>query len=82
MNFGETGCPIKCPLYAKPVDFSKVYCPQAEYASTSVALSIPHANFLAGTEDMDLILEAIRKVRAKRQSTEPGVEEKKDDPEQ
>ena len=64
MNFGETGCPIKCPLYGKPVDFTKVYCPQAEHASTNVALSIPHANFLAGTEDMDLILEAIRKVRA------------------
>jgi len=64
MNFGETGCPIKCPLYGQPVDFTKVYCPQAEHASTNVALSIPHGNFLGGTEDIELILEAIRKVRA------------------
>ncbi len=64
MNFGRTGCPIKCPLYGKPVDYTQVHCPQAEYAFANVALSIPHANFLGGTEDMDLILEAIRKVRA------------------
>ena len=64
MNFGRTGCPIKCPLYGKPVDYTEVHCPQAEHAYANVALSIGHANFLGGTEDMDLILEAIRKVRA------------------
>jgi dTDP-4-amino-4,6-dideoxygalactose transaminase len=64
MSFGRTGCPIACPLYGKPVDFSQVYCPQAEHAFANVALSIGHRFFLGEQEDMDLILEAIRKVRA------------------
>jgi dTDP-4-amino-4,6-dideoxygalactose transaminase len=64
MNFGRTGCPIKCPLYGKPVDYTQVHCSQAEHAFANVALSIGHASFLGGTEDMDLILDAIRKVRA------------------
>lgn len=63
MNFGATGCPIKCPLYGRPVDFTQVHCPQAEHLYTNVALSIPHAYFLGDQQDMDLILEAIRKVR-------------------
>jgi dTDP-4-amino-4,6-dideoxygalactose transaminase len=64
MNFGRTGCPVACPLYGKPVDFSQVYCPEAENAFANVALSIGHRFFLGEQEDMDLILEAIRKVRA------------------
>jgi len=63
MNFGRTGCPIQCPLYGKPVDYAQVSCPQAEHVYAHVALSIPHAIFLGDTEDMDLILEAIRKIR-------------------
>lgn len=64
MNFGRTGCPVTCPLYGKPVDYTEVYCPQAEHVYANVALSIPHATFLGEQEDMELILEAIRKVRA------------------
>lgn len=63
MNFGRTGCPIKCPLYGREMDYSKVYCPEAERIYKEEALSIPHAIFLGDREDMDLILEAIRKVR-------------------
>ena len=64
MNFGRTGCPIKCPLYGKSVDYTKVHCPEAERIYETEALSISHAVFLGEREDMDLILEAIRKVRA------------------
>lgn len=65
MNFGRTGCPIKCPLYGKPVDYSQVHLPVAERLYETQALSLPHRLFLGDTtEDMDLILEAIRKVRA------------------
>lgn len=63
MNFGRTGCPIKCPLYGREIDYSKVYCPEAERIYKEEALSMPHAVFLGEKEDMDLILEAIRKVR-------------------
>lgn len=64
MNFGRTGCPIKCPLYGKPVNYQQVQCPTAERLYQTQALSISHAAFLGDTtEDMDLILEAVRKVR-------------------
>lgn len=64
MNFGRTGCPISCPLYGKELDFREVSCPQAEHVFENVALSIPHSSFLGDREDMDLILEAVGKVRA------------------
>ena len=65
MNFGRTGCPVKCPLYGKPVDYSQTCCPTAERVHQTQALSLPHPLFLGDTTaDMDLILEAIRKVRA------------------
>ncbi len=63
MNFGRTGCPIKCPLHRGEVDYSSVSCPVAERVHAEQALSISHAVFLGGTADMDLILEAIQKVR-------------------
>ena len=63
MNFGRTGCPIKCPLYGKGIDYRKTFCPEAERIYQKEALSLPHAIFLGGKEDMDLILDAIRKVR-------------------
>jgi dTDP-4-amino-4,6-dideoxygalactose transaminase len=64
MNFGRTGCPISCPLYPDVIDFTDVSCPTAEYVHQNVALSIPHRVFLGTQQDMDLILDAIRKVRA------------------
>jgi hypothetical protein len=41
-----------------------VHCPEAERIYQTEALSIGQSNFLGDEEDMDLILEAIRKVRA------------------
>ncbi|MBI3945485.1 MAG: DegT/DnrJ/EryC1/StrS family aminotransferase [Armatimonadetes bacterium] len=65
MNFGRTGCPIQCPLHGEPVDYSQVRLPVSERLYETQALSLAHALFLGDTtEDMDLILEAIRKVRA------------------
>jgi len=46
-SFGRTGCPIKCPLYGKQVDFREVFCPQAEHVFADVALSIPQRAFWA-----------------------------------
>ncbi len=48
----------------RPVDFTKVHCPQAERVHAHAALSLTHRLFLGEREDMDLILEAIRKIRA------------------
>ncbi len=63
MTAGQTG-PIKCPQYDKPIDYTKVHCPEAERIYQTEALNISHRYFLGEKEDMDLILEAIRKVRA------------------
>lgn len=60
--FGRTGCPIKCGFYGKEIDYSKFYCPEAEriYESEVVALG---KDFLMERENVDLILEAIRKLK-------------------
>jgi hypothetical protein len=63
MNFGRTGCPIKCPLHGREIDYRKTFCPEAERIFEKEALSLMHQIFLGGKEDMDLILDAIRKVR-------------------
>jgi dTDP-4-amino-4,6-dideoxygalactose transaminase len=63
MNFGRTGCPIKCPFYGQDVDFRTVHCPNAEHIYAHVALSIGHRYFLGPQSDMDRILKAIVKVR-------------------
>ena len=63
MTGGNTW-PLKCPDYGNLIDYAKVCCPNAERIHEREALSIAHAQFLGDRGDMDLILEAIRKVRA------------------
>ena len=58
---GGNTWPIKCP--SKPIDYTNVSCPEAERIYQTEALSIGQRCFLGDREDMDLILEAIRKVR-------------------
>ena len=63
MNFGRTGCPIKCPLYGRKVDFRKVRCPNSEHVFTETGLRFNHRLFLGPRRDMDCILRAVRKIR-------------------
>ena len=60
MTNGNTW-PIKCP--GSEIDYTKVHCPEAERIFKTEAMSIGQSAFLGDKEDMDLILEAIRKVR-------------------
>jgi len=62
MHFGRTGCPIRCPLYGKPIDYTKVHCPVAErvYKDEIVALG---KDFLMEREKVDLVLGAIMKIK-------------------
>lgn len=62
-KWGQTGCPIRCPLYDGQVDYSKVSCPEAERIHATEALDLPHRVLLAPRENMDLILAAMRKIR-------------------
>jgi len=63
MTFGKKGCPVRCPFYGVPIDYSKVSCPESErvYDSEVVALG---KDFLMSREAVDKVLEAIRKIKA------------------
>ncbi|MGQ9553657.1 MAG: DegT/DnrJ/EryC1/StrS family aminotransferase [Anaerolineae bacterium] len=63
MAFGKTGCPVLCPHHGRPVDYSKVSCPQSErvYDTEVVALG---KDFLMSRENVDKVLEAINKIKA------------------
>jgi len=62
MRFGRTGCPVRCPLYGKTINYADFHCPVAErvYEKEIVALG---KDFLLERKDVDLVLEAIRKIK-------------------
>jgi len=62
MRFGRTGCPVRCPLYGKTIDYAKFSCPVAErvYEKEIVALG---KDFLLERDQVDLVLEAIKKIK-------------------
>jgi len=62
MRFGRTGCPVRCPLYGKIIDYAKFRCPVAEcvYEKEIVALG---KDFLLERDQVDLVLAAIRKIK-------------------
>lgn len=62
-RWGETGCPVHCPLQGAPIDYSQVHCPESERIHAEEALDLTHHFLLAPTSDMDVILGAMRKVR-------------------
>ena len=61
--FDQLGCARKGSLYKGEIDYSKVYCPNAEGVHAEEVCSFPHALFLGGVDDMELILEAFHKLR-------------------
>ena len=63
-EWGETGCPVRCPLYqGPPVDYTQVHCPQAERIHATEALDLMHRYLLGPTEKMARILDVFRKLR-------------------
>jgi len=54
----------KCPFHREDLDYRKVYCPEAERIYQHEACSFPHKIFLGDFDDMNLIIEAIKKIRA------------------
>jgi dTDP-4-amino-4,6-dideoxygalactose transaminase len=55
--------PVAWPPGRQPPDYSQVHCPECERIYREEGISMPHPIFLGGREDMDLLLEAVRKVR-------------------
>ena len=58
-NFIEGGC----KQHERRTDYTKVKCPEAERVYQHEAVCLNHQLFLGGKDDMDLILDAIRKIR-------------------
>jgi len=64
MNFGRTGFPIKCACCGNwRVDYRKTFCPEAERIYATEACAFSHPMFLGPQSDMDLVLEALAKLR-------------------
>ena len=61
--FDQLGCARQDSLYEGEIDYSKVYCPNAERVYAEEVCSFPHALFLGGVDDMECILEAFTKLR-------------------
>ena len=61
--FDQLGGARKGSLYEGEIDYSKVYCPNAERVYAEEVCSFSHALFLGGVDDMEHILEAFHKLR-------------------
>ena len=61
--FDRLGCARKGSLYEGEIDYSKVYCPNAERVYAEEVCSFSHPLFLGGVDDMECILEAFHKLR-------------------
>ena len=61
--FDQLGSARQGSLYEGEIDYSKVYCPNAERVYAEEVCSFSHAMFLGGVEDMECILEAFHKLR-------------------
>lgn len=63
-EWGETGCPVRCPLYEGPrIDYTQVHCPEAERIHEDEALDLMHQYLLGPREKMDRVLDVFRKLR-------------------
>jgi len=62
MHFGRTGCPVTCPFHGGKVDYAKVKCPVAEYVYRNEIVAIGK-DYLLEREHVELVLEAIRKIK-------------------
>ena len=61
--FDQLGCARQGSLYEGEIDYSRVYCPNAERVYAEEVCSFSHALFLGDANDMDCILEAFTKLR-------------------
>jgi dTDP-4-amino-4,6-dideoxygalactose transaminase len=61
--FDQLGCAREGSLYEGEIDYSKVYCPNAERVYAEEVRSLSHALFLGGVDDMERILETFHKLR-------------------
>lgn len=58
---GRKFCPVSCPYYGKKIDYSKVFCPNAELLCQQ-AIFMGHSMLLGTKKDMQDVVRAVQKV--------------------
>jgi len=61
MGDGPEYCPLSCPYYGHRMDYSEVYCANAERLCTQ-AIWMPQSILLGSRDDMDDVIAAFRKI--------------------
>jgi len=65
--FGRTGFPVRGQPYGKTIDYSTMFCPEAERIHAAEAVHLRHRLFLGPAEEMDAVLAAIEKIWTHRE---------------
>ncbi len=63
MDCGRTNYPFNAQVYGQALDYRGFHCPETERIAATEALSFSHPLFLGPPEHMDLVLDAVRKIR-------------------
>jgi len=63
MHCGRTNFPFNAETYGRPMDYTRFECLETERIAATEALAFSHTLFLGPRERMDLILDAVRKIR-------------------
>ena len=63
MDCGRTNYPFNDQVYGRALDYAAVTCPETERIAATEALAFSHTLFLGPRRRMDLILDAVRKIR-------------------
>ncbi len=63
MNCGRSNFPFNAQVYGRKMDYAGVKCPETERIADTEALAFSHTLFLGSRQRMDVILDAVRKIR-------------------
>lgn len=63
MHCGRTGFPFNAHTYGRALDFTQLNCPETERIAATEALAFSHTLFLGPRQNMDRMLDAVRKIR-------------------
>ena len=63
MDCGRTNFPFNARVYGRALDYARNTCPETERIAATEALAFSHTLFLGPRENMDQILDAVRKIR-------------------
>ncbi len=63
MDCGRAGFPFNAQVYGRQMDYAAFSCPETERIAATEALAFSHTLFLGPRRRMDVILDAVRKIR-------------------